>query len=602
MKVDSTKQILGWVSALQLIAENYPKLAAGDYYGGKDTTFTAISFMLDILKVLGVNDTMLYQWLSKLLAYDENGVTKGILFVIESAVKSILLSYVTGLYTCPVDPIVPDDFLRTPYRDMGSDQDYPFGSGITIPINDIDIFNLLQNCPVSKKGSVFYFDSSDEQGYTMSSVYKSNDFNAFLWFVINKGLGSEDHRCVWDNRVIYRIHLNNTEEGKAKKTTFVDATCQNSPSRFISGIGIKNEIIVCEFQESGFGPVENLTNMNLKQYNAIRVWGVADRYFQQGLRLSNSDLRRLNKTIFQFNYDYIYSLKLFDSKTLIAQVLNSLIGLGGMLSGSLSIQANILMKKVEKTIEKIIEYDETEYGSDEEGFFKFSDEEYSEIENDATIQYQKKYDTRGESGDVSDLNTDAIINYVKEIDSTRFTSSEEAVFYALSGVTNEIAGVDGRVSFEYNKNIIFDFIKEIMIQIAMQLLTPKVMLLFAINARFIDGTNPDGTVDITDGEHWESFFKNFWNIIVACTKKISAIVMQQLFDFVVGQLKPIITIVAKKLMLETVYYYKVLLEQLLETCASAYVNLWYNMGDSAMVLDNVNYADIIPAQIKPPTK
>ena len=603
MKINSRQQILGWVAALQTICENYPKLVTGDYYGGKDTTFTAISFLLDILKMLGVNDVILYKWLSKLLSYDENGVTKGILFAIDESIKAILLSYITGLYTCPVDPIIPDDFLSTPYLNHPSAKDYPVNTpGLKIPIKEIDIFNLLHNCPVSEKGSVFYFDSTEEEGYTLSTLYRSIDFNAFLWFVINKGNGRNDERCVWDNRAVYRLNFTNTSEGRAAKRMFVDTHCIDSPTKFVRGIGAKNEIIHCEFRESGYNPNSTPSNIDYKMYNYIQVWGVADRYYKEGLKLDNTNIGRLNKTIFQFNYDYIYSLKLFDSKTLVAQVLNSLIGLGGMLSGTLSIQTNLLMQKIEKTIERIIEYDESNYDIEEEGFFRFSDSEYSQIENDATIQYQKKYETKNETGDIVDLDTDAIVTYIKEIDSAKYEGNvEDGVFDALSGITNSIAGIDVNADLSYNKNLIFNLIKEIMIQITMQLLTPKVMLLFAINARFIDSTNEDGSVSITDGKHWESFFKNFPNLIIACTKKISSIVIQQLFDFVVGQLRPIINIAIKKLMLETVYYYKVLLEQLIETCATSYINLFYNNGDEALTIANVNYADIIPVQTKPPT-
>ena len=106
MNIKGVRDILGLLSAFQTILENYPKLLAGDYYGGRDSSFTAISFLLDILKIFGISDEFLYRWLSNLLLDEEDsGVKKGLLTVIEEAIKAILLSYITGLYTCPGIPL-----------------------------------------------------------------------------------------------------------------------------------------------------------------------------------------------------------------------------------------------------------------------------------------------------------------------------------------------------------------------------------------------------------------------------------------------------------------------------------------------------------------
>ena len=122
MNVTGTKNVLGTLAAFMTMLENYPKLYAGDEYGGKDSSLTTISFMLDILKLLGITDEFLYKWLARLLSDEEDsGVKKGILAVIEEMVKAILLSYITGMYTCPIDPILPDSFLKTPYIDQGYD-------------------------------------------------------------------------------------------------------------------------------------------------------------------------------------------------------------------------------------------------------------------------------------------------------------------------------------------------------------------------------------------------------------------------------------------------------------------------------------------------
>ena len=393
MNVEKKQKLLGILSAFRTILEDYPKLLAGDYYGGKDTSLTTISFMLDILKVFGVSHEFLCDWLSNLLCDEEaSGVKKGLLIGLEESIKAIILSYLTGLYTCPIDPILPDYFMKTPYIDQGTDYMYPLGKGITIPLSRIDAFGLLQNCPTSEKGSVFYFDTV-ESGYTTSSVYKSIDMNAFLWYIINKGNG--DTRSIWDNRAWYRLVFGGPD-GEPAKDTFISTSCQNSPSRVVRGIGVKNQIMSMRFTEGGMEEYDttSLDVKKLNQYNAITVWAVADRYYRQGLTLTNGTITggRLNKTIFQFNSDYIYSLKLFDSKTIVAQIVNALLGISSSFSGNFSLSMNIMAKKIEKLVEKVI----TQEGNDDsdvqdDSYFLFSDKEYSQIENDATLRYHGKY-------------------------------------------------------------------------------------------------------------------------------------------------------------------------------------------------------------------
>ena len=595
MNVTGTKNVLGTLAAFMTMLENYPKLYAGDEYGGKDSSLTTISFMLDILKLLGITDEFLYKWLARLLSDEEDsGVKKGILAVIEEMVKAILLSYITGMYTCPIDPILPDSFLKTPYTDQGYDSAYPTGLGLTIPLADIDAFAHLQNCPTSEKGSVFYFDTR-ESGLVPSTVYRSTDFNAYLWYIINKGNGN--HHSVWDNRAQHRLAFKQDETGVVREH-FVDASCQNSPTRVIRGVGIKQEIIQCEFFEGGAGSLTELTVNSLNEGNCIKVWGVSDRYYHQGLTVGGN-LQRLNKTVFQFNFDYIYSLKLFNSKTIIAQIINSMLGLTSALSGTLSLEMNILAKKVEKLVEKVIEEESSDNSDNaDDGYFVFSDDDYNEIVNDATLRYNGKYETGNDTGELADIDIDAITTYISEIDTTTGESKENAIISALKNTTENLSGnieIDASVSFGYSKNLILEFIKETMVQIAMQVLSPKVMLLFAINSHFLNDTQEN----VTSLVNWEDFFKRFWNVLRSCIRKISEIVMQELLDLVIGQLKPIVSLIVKKLMLETIYYYKVLLEELILACTpSPDFSLFETKN---MEIANVNYADIIPVQTTPST-
>lgn len=605
MDADRKERILGKLAAFGTIIERYPKLVIGDYFSGKDNSLTALSFSLDILSVLGVSDEFLYDWLSKLLVMeDANGVQKGILVALEASIRTIILTYLNGLYTCQIDPVLPDEFLNTPYRD-GSITGLPnLNEGFTIPLSEIDAFGLLQNCPVSKDdvGPVFYFDV---EGFNAGTVYRSTDFNAYLWYVINRGatnLAGERaiHRSVWDNRWFYTPMFKDPENGETARRVFVDTPVKNSPMQVVSPIGIKKEILYCELVETALA--DEYANGRPASSNGLRVWGMADRYYRTGLGHETSqgdpNSHRLNKTIFQFNADYMSSIQLFNSKTIVASVINSILGLSTALSGHFSFELNILNKRIEQMVEEIItgevEGDPDEH--DPDYYFKFSDDKYSDVLNDATLRYSGRYVNK--DGEFVQADYSYVVDRLNEIDEAQTPEEmQEAIKNAMLGIKRTMDYGEDNWGLEWNSNLsrdlIFRLIKEVMVQVALQLLTPKLMLIFAINARFLG----EDTKDVTSLKRWEAFFKDFWNVFKSCIKKIVQMFLQELLDLIIGQIKPIIELIMKKLLLETIIYYRMALELLLMNCVFPLFN--FNLNRANFVIDNVRAADIIPKQTTP---
>ena len=65
MKDELKKQkTLATISALNTILERYPKLLYWDSENGVETSFTAISFLMDILKMFGITEESILEWLT----------------------------------------------------------------------------------------------------------------------------------------------------------------------------------------------------------------------------------------------------------------------------------------------------------------------------------------------------------------------------------------------------------------------------------------------------------------------------------------------------------------------------------------------------------
>ena len=581
--LNAKKDTMGTIASIQTLLERYPVLVTVD----PKTGTTSFSFMLNILEMLGVTQEDIIKWMCNLLSDKKDG-NSGLLVAIEQAVKVVILASLKDAYTCSVNPILPDSIMHTPY-DMESASQPCRNEGVTVNLNDIDVFGLLNNCPTDKRGSIFYFDSNSDNGYTPLNVYSSTDFNAYLWYIINKGAfstGSSDERkrmCVWDNRVFYRMAweksgclVGEPEEGSSKRK-FIDTPCTNSPTLMVKGVGPKQEFVICEYKEVG---------VNSKDANCLTIYANSYRYYKTGILGKN-------KTIFEFNADYIAGLKLFDSKTIIAQVTNSLLGISTSLQVNASIQMQLITEKVKSIVEKIIESEDND--TIEDCYFSFSNDEYNRLLEKSIEKYYGVYPNGDANGGKSKINTETVLEDIYKIGESKDLIEEtiaiQNVFTSIAGVVSEDRGnasINAWAKQELGLDIIEKFLKEIMTQIVMQVLSPKVMLLYAINSKVLNPIAPSI-------EGIQSFFDNFGNLIVAIIKQIKNIIIQELFDFLMGQLKPLITLFIQKLLLETLTYYRILITELIKAC------MFSMGGNEALQIDNVDRADIIPIMEEPQT-
>lgn len=580
---DKQSNVMGQLSAIETLLERYPVLSTSDPLLTDVSINTSVGFMLSLLSLFGITQTDLINWLCKLLAGDDKK-DSGILNSIEQAVKAILMLNIKSLYTCHVDPILPDDLMKSPSSATVDTTPY----AIEINLDEIDMFGLLNNCPVNEEGSIFYFDAF-ESGYNANDVWKSTDFNAFLWYVINKGnTGSETsiNQNTWDNRLKASKIYNDNQD---LKDAFFNQNASGNESMDVVVTGDtepnyveKKQYIICEYAESGSKGYNNILKVaiNSDRYKNTRVFRNKD----------GEIIYQMNKTVFEFNYDYIYSLKLFDSKTLVANITNSLLGLSSSMSINFSSQIKIMRRKVEDIVRNIIKADDTE---NDDCYYTFSNEQYEQMLNDAFKNYNTDYNQTSET--LSD-EVDRILSSINNInsDATKVVNKETVIgktFEQIMAITSEEQGITMENEFSFNIDFISKFIEQTVVEIALQILSPKVAVLYIINSVIMGGKVDDVTA-------WVDFIKNWENIIVSIVRQVKDLILQELYNYLMQQLQPILQLFISKLAIETVKDYKDLINNLILNCIPM-INL--NLGGTNTVIDNVNYADIIPTQTKPST-
>lgn len=607
---DAQNKTFGSIAALQTIVNSYPKLNLAGAIMGMFVTMSPFEFILYILRLLGITREEIINWLVKLLTGSKRTkkeeeveeeeekkepnteVTEGILDAIEYAIKSVLFINIKDLFCgCQIEPFIPEWLFE--------ESDVDSKMGISVPIDVIDMFGLLYNCPVNDEESIYYFDTKPNIfgfNYTPNDVCNSMDFNAFLWHVINK---SDTRGDVWDNRNLVKKELLSQipqtnenvswyPEGSAAESFFEypniieDRANMNRYRLFDASANTfyYKPILICKYLNTGAinegGDVIKVTIPKIPYTYQTELGDV---------QLS------FPKTIFEFNFDYIFSLKLFESKSLVANVLNALLGLSTTINWSnpISIQREVIRGEVRKMIQNLITVDENDFN----GICatSFSNDDYNRILNNANKYVQ--------GSAIQSANAEDVETLLSEVKKLEYSSTLDKDLAKLLNTASEIVKpteeVSYSINFTFDLSFIIKLIEELMVEMVFQILTPKVMMLYYINTCVMNGA-------VDNFDNWGEFanmFKNpqefiskFNNLIKSMIKQIIDILIKQLMQFLIEKLTPLIKIFAMELLLETIRDYKDLIMLILEYCKIPIP--MFNIGSEALQLDDVKYADIVP--------
>lgn len=631
-KINSEKnKILSFIAAMRTLLDNYPELQRNDHLLSLLNTRSPLAFLIGLAEMFGLSKDDLLNWVSKILCGTEviisnasnaaksviNDATKssenientnnGILDVIEQAVKIILLTNVKNLFTCSINPLIPYDVLK--YPDGRPLKNGAKGIKLTIPT--IDMFNVLQHAPNSDYGKTLYFDNK----MSSNNFWQSTDFNCFIWYVINKGttLDNEELKHVWDNRVKYRKKFNTNDI--FRKNFFNEfkgngALINTKIEEGITNIYVTNEknkdIYKNNKKNGGYVEkkgylileyIENEPSISIP--NTLTLYLNADRYIYE-IGKKNGIPIYLPKTVFEFNYDYIFSLKLFDSKVIVSNIVNSILGIANSTASSIlnvgySLQQEAIAGKVGQIVKEVMEAEDTVINDD---FFSFSNDQYETLLDETDIKYSENYQFGDVYGSMSQKDIDNITKDLNSIGNAATLNEQETIikniFTNISATAATNADVTISDKFTLGGNIIFDLIKESITQIVLQVLSPKVMMLYAVNSYFMG--------DAADGDfskiNVKELLKGLTNLIISIVKQVLEMLLKELLSYLLNELKVLLNALLRKIILERIEYYLEILQGILNLIKMFY-NAFTKGKKTDSIIDNVNYADIVPTENNP---
>ena len=594
----------------------------------------AMSFLMNILKSLGVSFDVIEEWLTNFLVY--------VIPTLELSTKAYLLSNLKNMVGCSTDPRIPEK-----YRKKHKSQDDTESSqerGIDIDIESIDYLDKLSISPLSDNGKGLYFGLDG-----INDSYKfarADDFDAFLWFVIHKGkfpnssivkLDDNNNLILGNHKttknykgsllssleVTYNeddpstILLGNTfqyesgrtismcidikynDKGKILNNTIVPISDDwssvnwytrranyftkniigDKASKISAKRDYSKEIPICNIQyiDQGstdspvIGTVNNklrftilpkpLVYINPKELTIKKIlfnengdfdkngkYTLSDTKFDEIFKKEKSKDFEFNEgkskadvirsmyecykglTIYEFNYDLIMGMKLFDARSIVSALFDTLQNASLGLSVGLEERHQESTDTIKEIIKNIINTDDSTVN---DCYHTFSNERYnmllSNTANKRLNRTDKFYDAKqilsaSLSGDT--VNEEEVLH--------------RAITQAKVTVTE---GSDGSDEYGIANNFIFSLLNNLITAIVQSLLSPKLLMVIVVNQSMMGGGK------------WEKFnfsnlFKALQDIIVGIVKEVKDLIIDKLWKLVATRLDSLITITSDEIVKE----------------------------------------------------
>lgn len=424
------------------------------------------------------------------------------------------------------------------------------------------------------------------QGLNPNTLYKTYDMNAFLWYTYNRSLNtiqSEINKTMWDSR-LYAQKFGDEREGPLAWNMWYLTKCGN------------------EYEFPATDHLYPILQLYRRDDDNLGIKFPAQRYFKPNADPEEDDdiyyAFRLNSSMYQFNWEYLQSIRIFNPKQILYGMFDAL--LNGAISALLSIRLDLTRKETDMMLSNAIKkYIEAEDGEVEDCYFNFSNEEFDNMLRDMLLSRYNAVYNGGEENRANQIN---VMDYVNQIDSINLSSTLAGDTAKITKLVTDVSvegGTEGSIDYGLEFSMDYGWWKRLIWAMALpiikSLFTPQVILLFLINFKIMGITSLD-----------DLFGNNQSAIIKLITNKIFGLI-RSIISFIKDKLVEILLLIFKEQILPLIAKYQLIkykekIEAWLELLYSAVLCLpRFKLGRSIPIgrIDDVNYADIVNDQTRP---
>ena len=284
-------------------------------------------------------------------------------------------------------------------------------------------------------------------------------------------------------------------------------------------------------------------------------------------------------TVYEFNYDYVMGMKLFDAKVIATTLLDALIDARLGLSVTFGKERQEAIDALKEIIKNVINSDDS---SVSDCFYTFDNRKYESLlrkSEEKRARQQRFGNVTQEVGSFANVREildeyDANAELHKQVEVLNRAITQASV--------NITEGVEEKDKYKVHFDFVTDLIEQLTFAVVSSIFSPKVLMLLEVNETLMGGK-------------WEKFtirdlIEAMRSIIIAIVEEIRDLIVQELLKLVLKYLEPIVALIHDIVLREQVEAYAEAINEILRNCPF----LWFSFGnrDLETKLDTVDYADI----------
>lgn len=299
---------------------------------------------------------------------------------------------------------------------------------------------------------------------------------------------------------------------------------------------------------------------------------------------SNSRNYYHNRTLIDFNIDYIMSLQLFEERALAVRLINALTGIL-TIDLAFSYKQQLIKNEVKKMVSMVVESDDLVVS---DCFFTFSNNDYDSLSRQTELRKAGLLSINGDETSAVKLDAGKILSSLNELNEN---STKETVQNVIQGTITELSKELSNATYEKNEkinlgvqvNFIENMLNQLAYVIVSAVLSPKVYLLLLINLKIL-GKETNFNL--------EQFIDSYKELLATLIRAIRDQLLQYLVKELMKIIGDLVKEVAMKLSIEQAKYYARLIKKLIDCFKKHGRSLDFS-------IDDVNYADILSSDGEP---
>ena len=284
-------------------------------------------------------------------------------------------------------------------------------------------------------------------------------------------------------------------------------------------------------------------------------------------------------TVYEFNYDYVMGMKLFDPKVIATQLLDSLVNTRVGVNVRLDKKHQEATEAIREIIKNIINVDDSIVS---DCFYSFDNSKYERLLRKAEEKRAERQSFGNTTTQISSFQS--VKDILDEYDSNASLNEQ---FEVLNRTITEASvilseGSDAKNAYKIHFGFVCDLIENLTMAIVYSVFSPKVLMLLQVN-------------EVIMGGKWKAFtmedlLKALESVIISIINEIRDLILQELLKLLHEVLDPLIKMFTALVINEQVEGYVSAIRSMIEDCPI----LWFRFGNEYedTKLDTVDYADI----------